>query len=265
MIRVFPKRTKWTPDDPMAFVGEPPLFRPDPQPVYISVTFTWDIDEGKRLQRAWSDFYDDVKIGGPAFGDPGDDFVPGMFLKKGVTITSRGCPKACNYCFVSKREGGIRELSIKPGHIIQDNNLLACSTGHVIMVFQMLHDVNKPAIFSGGLDIDYLKPFHVDMMKAIKIDELWFAADSPNSLKSLAKASELLKDFPAYKKRCYVLIGKTDLSEAKNRLEEVYRLGFFPFAQLWQGDQPVQYAKEWRDLARYWSRPAIYNRKSEVE
>ncbi len=49
MIRVFPRKTAWTPTDELAFVGDPPLFRPPEQPVMVSVTFTWDIPEGERL------------------------------------------------------------------------------------------------------------------------------------------------------------------------------------------------------------------------
>ena len=41
-----------TPDDDMAFVGQPGLFRPDTDEVHISVTFTWDIEDGIRLQKA---------------------------------------------------------------------------------------------------------------------------------------------------------------------------------------------------------------------
>lgn len=105
MIRVFPRKTKWTPDDDLAFVGEPTLFLPEDQPVKISVTFTWDITEAERLYRAWSEYYSDVEMGGPAFDDHGDHFVPGRFVKSGVTITSRGCSKDCPWCLVPKREG----------------------------------------------------------------------------------------------------------------------------------------------------------------
>jgi len=94
MIRVFPRRTKWTPDDELSFVGDPPLFRPQEDlPVSVSVTFTWDRPEGERLVKAWSELYSDVKIGGPAYGDPGGDFIPGRFIKAGAIITSRGCPR----------------------------------------------------------------------------------------------------------------------------------------------------------------------------
>src|SRR3972149_7485678 len=107
MIRVFPRRTKWTPDDELAFVGDPPLFRPSEQSVSISVLFTWDISEGERLLKAWSRFYQDVKIGGPAFNVPGDDFVPGKFVKNGAVITSRGCPNRCWFCSIWKGDGKI--------------------------------------------------------------------------------------------------------------------------------------------------------------
>ncbi len=51
MIRVFPSRTQWTPTDDMAFVGEPPLFRPPDRhiPVRVSVTFTWHKPEAERI------------------------------------------------------------------------------------------------------------------------------------------------------------------------------------------------------------------------
>ena len=89
MIRVFPRKTKWTPNDDLSFIGDPPLFRPKEQPVKISVTFTWDIPEAKRLYEGWKEYYKDVQIGGPALGDPGSEFVPGLFVKKGAIITSQ--------------------------------------------------------------------------------------------------------------------------------------------------------------------------------
>ena len=152
MIRIFPRRTKWTPTDDLAFVGDPPLFRPPEMTVRISCTFTWDIQEALRLERSWSRFYSDIQIGGPAFDDPGAEFVPGRFIKYGVTITSRGCSKNCEWCLVPRREGWIRELPINNGWDVNDNNLLACSEKHVLKVFEMLRRQPEPIKFSGGLD-----------------------------------------------------------------------------------------------------------------
>ena len=86
IARVFPRKTKATPVDDYAFVGEPGLFIPDDiSEIHVSVTFTWDIPLAERLGRIW-ERYAPVKIGGPAYGDKGETFIPGMYLKKGYVI-----------------------------------------------------------------------------------------------------------------------------------------------------------------------------------
>jgi len=260
MIRVFPRRTKWTPTDDLAFVGPPPLFRPPEQPVKISVVFTWDIRLAEELKKMWGQFYPNVQIGGPAYSDPGGDFIPGRFIADGVTITSRGCVRKCPWCFVPHREGRLRELPIKDGWIIQDNNILACGKKHIGNVFNMLKRVNKPAIFKGGLDARLLRQWHVDLFDSIKIGELWFACDSRKDIATLEKISSMLDHISQNKKRCYTMIGFNGetLGEAERRLEAVYDLGFLPFSQLYQGETKKIYSKEWRQLNRKWSRPAAY-------
>ncbi|MFH1633706.1 MAG: hypothetical protein ABIG63_06795, partial [Chloroflexota bacterium] len=122
MIRVFPRRTSYTPTDELVFIGDPPLWRPPEMPVHVSVTFTWDIPEAERLAAAWKMYYRDVTIGGPAIDGEGNSFVPGVYVKSGVTFTSRGCPNHCPWCLVNRP---LELLPIMPGRIIQDNNILA--------------------------------------------------------------------------------------------------------------------------------------------
>jgi len=268
MIRVFPRRTKWTPTDELAFVGDPPLFIPPEMPVRISCTFTWDREEAFRLQRSWSRIYSDVQVGGPAFDDSGGEFVPGRFIKDGVTITSRGCPFSCPWCFVPAREGDIRELPIIPGHIIQDNNLLACSKEHVAAVFKMLEG-QKAAVFSGGLDSKLLTPYHVKLLKSIKVKEMWFSCDTKDALYPLEIVANKLHDFKQNQKRCYCLIGfdGEGPEQAEKRLSRVFDLGFLPFAQLYRpldSEKPKHNSRVWRDLARKWSRPAIYKSRHAI-
>lgn len=258
MIRVFPRRTKWTPDDDLAFVGDPGLFRPPEQPVKISCAFTWDIPECERLYRSWSVYYSDVELGGPAFGDPGADFEPGLFLKQGVTITSRGCPKECPWCFVNPREGGIRELPIHDGWILQDNNILACSFDHVKAVFEMLQRQPHPISFHGGLDAEFLTERHIPLFEEIRFSELWFACDYWGAIKHIEKASELFSHLHRNKKRCYVLIGFDGerIGQAEKRLERVWDLGFLPFAMPYQGEQKTEYNRDWKKLTKTFCRPA---------
>lgn len=265
MIRVFPHRTKWTPTDEMAFVGDPPLYRPHDRsiPVCISVTFTWHRQLAERLRQAWNTFYDDVRVGGPAYGDPGGEFTPGLFLKDGCTITSRGCPKRCGWCIVPKQEGAIRELEIKPGWIVQDNNLLACSREHIEQVFEMLKAQGRRIFFNGGLDKHYLKDWHRPLFDSISIGELWFACDLTSDLPWLERAAKILDGIPLRKKRCYTMIGYDgeSIQEAERRCERVLELGFMPFCQLYQSDVFRDYPKEWRTVHKKWARPAAYMSK----
>jgi hypothetical protein len=261
-IRVFPRRTKFTPRDDFAFIGDPELFRPPEMPVRISCAFTWDIDQAERLKRSWQRFYSDVEVGGPAYDDPGDQFEPGVFLKKGITITSRGCSKDCEWCLVWRRSGGVREFEIRPGWMIQDDNLLACSEGHIRKVFAMLKNQRKYAQFSGGLDAEIFNEWHADMIRSIKVKRMWFSCDYPGAVKNIEKVGEILRDFSPRKKRCYVMLGYGDESihQAEKRLKHIYRLGFWPFAVLYRGLEARKtfYEPGWIRLMKYWSRPAIY-------
>ena len=81
IARVFPRRTKATPDDELAFIGDPPLLLlPEIDEVHISVAFTYDIPEAERLAFQWEMAGVPVKVGGPAYNEPGGEFIPGMYL-----------------------------------------------------------------------------------------------------------------------------------------------------------------------------------------
>jgi hypothetical protein len=267
-IRVFPARTNWTPTDDMAFVGLPPtisdrfLSLDRSSPVFISVVFTWHRKIAESIALGWKELFADVRIGGPAYDDPGGEFTPGMFLKDGCTITSRGCPKRCGWCSVPKREGAIKELSIKPGWIVQDNNLLACSERHIRAVFDMLRDQDRRIFFNGGLDKHYLRDWHRSLFDSIKIGELWFACDTSNDLPHLERAAKILDGISIDKLRCYTMIGYDNetTDDADRRCARVYELGFLPFCQLFQPiNAPLKtYSEDWRKVHRKWARPAAY-------
>jgi len=266
VIRVFPRRTKWTPGDALAFVGDPPLFRPrEDLRVMISVAFTWDIYEARRLAESWGRFYSHVEIGGPALDHSGGLFVPGAFLKEGAVITSRGCIRKCAFCFVPEREGGIRELPIEDGWNIFDNNLLACSRRHIEAVFAMLGRQSKGAVFSGGLDARLFDEWHMRLLEGISLNEAWFACDYPGAERHLEKVATVMAGVSIEKKRCFVLIGhgSDTLAAAERRLERVYKMGFLPFAMLYRDSANTAPDRPWRALQRKWARPAAY-RSSEA-
>lgn len=263
LIRVFPYRTSFTPDDELAFVGFPPMFRPGTRktPVHVSVTFTKHKAFAEKIAETWRDHYDNVRVSGPAYEDYGDEFVPGRYLKKGCTITSRGCVKHCGWC--PERNRPLRELEIHPGWIVQDSNLLACSEKHNRAVFDMLRGQKRNISFTGGLDKHFLKPWHREMFDSIPIGEMWFACDITSDLPWLEKAAKILEGIPLRKRRCYTMIGYDEdpepLDVSEKRIERVFELGFMPFTQLYQPDDYVKiYPPDWRAVARKWSRPAAY-------
>lgn len=178
IIRVFPRRTSYTPVDDRAFIGTPGLFRPEADEVHISITFSWDIGLGEYLKEAWKEFYSVVRIGGPAYGFNDDEFTPGRYIKSGVTFTSRGCNYKCPWCLVPKIEGRFRELKvIHPGNIIQDNNVLLSSKKRFEKVVEMLK-TQKRIEFTGGIDCRLLTPWHVELLKGLRVYQLFLALDS---------------------------------------------------------------------------------------
>jgi len=250
-----------TPQDKMAFIGDPPLFQPEADEVHISVTFTWDINAGYRLKRAWGEYYSKVLIGGLAINGSRGQFIPGRYLKHGITITSRGCNRKCPWCLVPEKEGKIKLLEVKQGWIIQDNNLLMTPRSHQDKVYRMLQKLNRPAWFNGGIDARLVDDWFVDQVRKIKIGGIFLSADSIDILKYLKEAVEKLGFLGREKLRCYVLIGfnhDETIDEARERLIEVWNIGCLPFAQLYRpADIERVYNSEWRNLARKWMRPAI--------
>ena len=264
IARVFPRRTKMTPTDENAFVGEPPLGCPQYDEVHISVCFTWDIDASHYLAAQWRP-YGKIKLGGPALGKLNGDFVPGRYIKEGVTITSRGCPNKCWFCLVPQREGGIRELPIKPGHIVQDDNLLACSQKHIEAVFDMLK-TQKKIDFSGGLEALRVTQRIAEKLSELRIYQIWLAYDTPEDEEPLREAiKNLSRYFKREKLRCYVLIGfpGDTLFKAEVRLRRAWQMGTIPFAMRYR--KPVKsfnhsfifHDRGWNLLTRQWTRPAI--------
>lgn len=260
ILRVFPRKTAMTPQDDLAFVGDPPLWRPEADEVHVSVIFTWDIEEGQRLRDAWANHYPVVRLGGPALGDPGNGFEAGLYIKPGVVFTSRGCPNRCPWCLVWRREGDLRLLPVTSGYIVQDNNLLATPREHQKQVYAMLRTQRRKVSFPGGLDARLVDDWVADQLRSLKIKELFLAADTKMALVSLRLAIEKLNFLNRRQLRCYVLIGfggETE-AQAQERLKAVWRAGCLPFAQLYQPpDRYIEYSREWRNLARRWSRPAI--------
>jgi hypothetical protein len=270
IARVFPRRTNATPTDKLAFVGMPDLLTPEWfDEVHISVAFTYDIPYAEKLAEAWGMRTSRISIGGPGTGMRGGEFQPGMYLKKGYLITSRGCPnKKCWFCTVPKREGGIRELEIHAGWNVLDDNLLACSVEHITNVFKMLMKVkkvlHKPIEFTGGFEAKRLSHWHCEWLYRLKPKQVFFSCDMPGDGIWLSIAGDMLRAHHISREslRCYVLCGYEGdtFEKAEKRLKQVIKDGFIPMAMLYR-DEKGNYKKDWTKFQKEWTRPAIMRAK----
>ena len=259
IIRVFPRRTKATPDDNLCRVDCHPGIMDEADEVHISVSFTWDIPKAEKLAKIWKSVAP-VKIGGPATGQRSEEFVPGMYIKHGYTITSRGCPNKCWFCSVWKREGqGIRELPIHDGRDVLDDNLLACSNKHIKAVFSMLRKQKESVKFTGGLEAARLKDWHVQEFGKLDLSAAYFAYDTPDDLEPLQRAGRMLVDGGIITRnnavcRCYVLAGfpKDTFEDAERRVRETTQAGFIPYIMLYRDKRGTERSGAWAEFKKRW-------------
>jgi hypothetical protein len=266
IIRVFPRKTKATPCDTLAYFT-PPDRNAEADEVHVSVTFTWDKPAAERLAEQWR-CVGPVKIGGVAYGDRGEDFVPGRYIRPGYIFTSRGCPRRCWFCSVWKRDPTPRLLPIVDGWNILDDNLLACPRDHVEAVFAMLRRQQRRVEFTGGLEALSLEDYQVELLASLRPrPAMFWAYDPGDAFETLRSAASRLLDAgftrASHLLRCYVLIGfpKDTFTAAEQRLQQMLEIGFTPMAMLWRPENPSQQkwapGEGWRAFQRRWARPAI--------
>ena len=266
IARVFPRRTKASPDDELAFFGPPDLFSQADE-VHVSVAFTADKSRAEQLADDWKNVAP-VKVGGVAYGDRGEEFIPGRYIKRGYTFTSRGCPRRCWFCSVWKRDPVPRLLPIQDGWDILDDNLLACQESHVRAVFVMLARQGRRVQFTGGLEALALEDYQVGLLADLRPrPNCFFAYDPGDPFETLRSAASrlLAAGFTScsHRLRVYVLIGypRDTLELATKRLTDMLRIGFTPHAMLWDPETPsaerYRPGPEWRRFQRAWARPAI--------
>lgn len=271
LIRVFPRKTKASPDDNLAYFGPPDLFA-EADEVHVSVTFTQDKARAEALAEQWKAVAP-VKVGGVAYDDASLVFEPGRYIKPGYTITSRGCPRRCWFCGVPKKWPTVNVLPIHPGWNILDDNLLAAPRDHVEAVFGMLRSQKRRIEFSGGLEALSLQDYQVDLLASLKPrPNMFWAYDPGDAFETLENASRRLiaAGFTpqSHRMRSYCLIGypKDTFELADRRLRQLLSIGFTPHAMLWSPEKPSQEkyrpGPEWRGFQRLWARPAIIHARA---
>jgi len=262
IARVFPRRTSYTPIDELVFFGGPPLGKVPCDEVHVSCVFGWDMPKSKWLAALWRSQGYAVALGGPAYGSAVAEFTPGLYVRHGFTITSRGCIRRCPFCLVPQREGALRLLEIKAGWEVMDNNLLACPRDHIEAVCAMLDKQPRPAKFTGGLDSRLCRQWFADRLGQMRVQVVHTAYDIPAEKPHVERTIKMLRGAGLGHRQvcCYVLAGyEGDTpSAAEDRLEWVFGIGGLPFAMFYRGpNEPVRKVpRAWHALIRKWTRSA---------
>ena len=270
IARVFPRKTSMTPCDDLVFFGPPTLeaMAAEPEAVHISVTFTWDLEKVEELYYDWQMLGVPVEVGGPAFGDRmADSFTPGMYLRDGMVITSRGCTKDCWFCEVAKcSHGRIKELPVVDGWNILDDNILGTSDTHFLEVMEMLRRQKHRAVFSGGLEPEFMTPWKAEQLVSIKPKTIYTAYDTKDDYEHLVSMTRMLWDAGmkegSHTAKCYFLCGYEGdtFQDAEKRAQQIMTLGMLPFAMLYR-DESGRVEDDWKRFQREWANAYIVGKK----
>ena len=177
---------------------------------------------------------------------------------------TRGCPRNCAFCIVSKKEG---IASIKVADLtgfysgqryikLLDPNLLAAPE-HIELLNQ-LADSGAWIDFTQGLDIRLVNNYNIDALNRVKTKSLHFAWDNPreNLEPTFRKVGRMLKIQDTRKKNVYVLTNfNTTHDEDLYRVETLRQIGFSPYVMIYE--KPTA-PRRTRQLARWCNNKRIF-------
>lgn len=182
----------------------------------------------------------------------------------GITKTAygfltRGCPRACPFCIVAKKEG---RKSVKAADLAEwwngqkeikllDPNILACRE-HPDLLKQLAKS-GAWVDFTQGLDARLLTEDNINALNSIKIKMIHFAWDSMSESETVIRGLTLYKNLGTIKDdrklRVYVLTNyNTTMDENLYRIYYLRGLGYDPYVMIY--DKPNA-PKEIKRLQRW--------------
>lgn len=195
----------------------------------------------------------------------------------GITDTAygyltRGCPRQCDFCIVSKLEGC---ESVKVSDVnnfwngqknikLLDPNILACKER--IELLQQLIDCKANIDFTQGLDVRLLNEEIIYMLNKMKIKRIHFAWDSEKDSEIILKKLNLFKKYTTISNRkigVYVLTNyNTNIEFDLHRIYTIRDIGYDPFVMVYN----IQNAKKiYRHMQRWCNRKWVFKKCKNFE
>ncbi|MCL2357119.1 MAG: radical SAM protein [Defluviitaleaceae bacterium] len=184
---------------------------------------------------------------------------------------TRGCPRNCPYCIVTKKEGNVSKQVAETGDFwtkqktikLLDPNLLACNDREKLLL--QLIDTGASVDFTQGLDIRLVDSHVLQLLNRLKIKMIHFAWDNPRE--DLTAAFEFfnkhfrLKDYS--RKGVYVLTNfNSTHDEDLHRVYALRDMGFNPYVMIYDKQNAP---RETRLLQRYVNNRLIFRSVNSFE
>ncbi len=218
--------------------------------VYLSVAFTWRLDDAyARARFAQAEGFT-VRAGGPALflaqmkhrlvdaAEIGTLYPDALaHHNPDATTASAGCPVGCWFCIVPAMEG--RTFTLKPDFpvrpILCDNNLSALPVDYQEFIIQRYREsgVKLRDANSGFEPITFTCDVYARWKPLINEGRgPWrFAYDELKERDQVLRVMRMLADEPQKRKRVYVLIGNEPFADCLQRIQEVIDNGCEPHCQ----------------------------------
>lgn len=217
---------------------------------FISIVFTWRIDDAAAIAQFEKAQGREVIAGGPAIFMPKmrGPLLPYCTFQRdypdaiakhnpAATVASRGCPVGCFFCIVPAMEGKdftlLPEFDVRPS--LSDNNLSALPESYQDEIISRYRAANVPLVDanSGFEPATFTPDVYARWRDTINTGGgPWrFALDEMKELPDVLRVADMLKDEPQKRKRVYVLIGNEPFAECMNRIQTVIESGCEPHVQ----------------------------------
>ena len=178
---------------------------------------------------------------------------------------TRGCPRNCGFCIVTKKEGSkavkVSDLSGfwkgQKNIELLDPNITASSDCEEL--FHQLVNSGSSVNFSQGLDARLLTDKKIELLARMKIKHIHFALDHYKDKDIIISNLRKLKEKTGwYRTRIsvYILTNyNTTIDQDLERIREVKKLGFNPYVMIYNKDQAP---RQIRQLQRYVNNKIIF-------
>jgi hypothetical protein len=212
---------------------------------FLSVAFTWRLNEARDRARFYKQLGYHVRAGGPAtfvrknyladVAELGGELPDAVYHHSPLaTFASRGCPVGCWFCIVPKMEG--RQFTLYPDFpvrpVLCDNNLSALPPKYQEHIIERYRAEDVPLLdANSGFEPRTFDASVFERWRRINRGPWRFAYDELAERDQVRAVMHMLRDLPPKKKRVYVLIGNEPIECCLGRLREVIEWGGEPHAQ----------------------------------